>query len=448
MNNFYACQASDDLTWGVLDFLFSTESRDKKSYLYTDNKENFLFNLLPRNESLFIIDHSDLEKLPQITNFYALSDCPSNKKIIEKLNPENVFFNFKNLSRKSKILTEEEVYYLKFFKSDTNLFTLPSILSIKSKDRIIGTTTKPCAIECISIIIENISNTNEIFFWRKLTTFLSTKKPVKIYSDKNTQEILLGYGDLPQVKFSNDFNIEFLTNTHWLSKNGQWDFIFNINNISASVFTSKSFNANKAPHGPNVSYIECDFQINEFELVKKYFNTLLEKSENKNCISWDKKLETWSTSSCKPLEFDELIAHLYFLYWNFYLKEKELSLNGIRLAPSVNQINISQFLKSLITIHNLMSELKQITKNETSVTDFEKLLRYTNGHFIKEANKNLLLIPLYTTFSVTNTASRNLSFNDILNFYFKKADDIQLLTTVLFELLTKLSNQNKITINL
>ena len=105
-------------------------------------------------------------------------------------------------------------------------------------------------------------------------------------------------------------------------------------------------------------------------------------------------------------------------------------------------------MQALVEIHNLMANLKNLAQERTDIDDFEKVLRHTNNSFIRVINSDPVLAPVYTSFAVTNTPSRDLQYEDILRFYFKKADDIQLLTTVIFELLNSFSKQNNFTINL
>ncbi len=446
MNNFFACSSSNKLAYQVLETLSLIEANGDQNFVYVFDKQESIWSFLKNNSKFLLVDKSDILNLPKINSFYSLGSPNLNKNLISQIDPDNVFFHNKGFSKSSRVLSEEEVYYLKFFKTEMNLFTLHTLLAICLGRQIQKPSEKTEETTEFGIIIPELSNNDELFFWRKVINLLEKKKPVTVFIPEDFQKTLLSYGEFQNCIFKEIKNISFHDKVHWITANNEFAHILAINHQPMTVLYEGEFLARSTNYGPNADYIACDLSIGSFNTFLKYFETFY--GQRNFCHRWDQSLETWSRSSWRKTEFHELVFFMYYLYWNFYLREKELLLRPLQNGESITQKRVSNYMNALIEIHNLMTSLKSIAHEETEIDDFEKILRQTNNNFIKVVNTDPILAPIYTSFALTNTSSRNLQFNDILRFYYKKADDIQLLTTVIFELLNSFSQQNNFTINL
>lgn len=448
MNNLFLCHSSENIAWKVIDLVYNLVPTDQMFYIYVDKVENISPKLIPERKGVEIIDASSLSNLPPIDRLYSLEETKDNKNIINQIKPENVYFHNKSLSNKSKILSEEEVYYLKHFDTEMNLFTFQTIVALSLSIALKQEPENNKPTQGYSIILEDFLSNDEVFFWRKAINLLSKSHRITIFTTQALEDLIIGYGELPNTTFENIDHLNFTTSTHWICRDSDWKYRLNINEVKATIIYPGQFRSKDTTYGPRLTYLTTELTMQGFPALQHYFENINSDKIIPSTYHWDKELETWTRLNWAPLSFNELIFHVYFLYWNFYMREKEVQLKRFEFGPSVNQENLTHYMKSLVEIHNLMGNLKHLAQNKTEIAEFERILRHTNNSFVRILNADPLLAPVYTSFAVTNTASRDLTYDDIIHFYFKKADDIQLLTTVIFELLGSFSKQNKITINL
>ncbi len=370
MNKFFACNSSNNLALKVLDTLNNLEQSQDHYFVYVSKRDEGLWSLIPPIHNATIIDEADLSNLPPITSFYSLNNPYLNKGLIKRLNPENVYFNNKDQSRVSKVLLESEIYYLKFLKSNINLFTFQDILATTMGKKLIDYPFHSFSFNQFGVLITELESNDEVFFWRKLISFIATISNVRIYTTTQIANTMKSFGELPNSSFLDLDDYSNENSTLWVTQDSKWKFILNLNKQKTIAINNPNFQVQSTTWGPHAIQFASSLNMEGFVKIKSFFLSLKDNSY-KGAQVWDSKIGTWANPCESQIDFQSLVLNMYYLYWNFYLKEKELYFNPGEISPSINQQVVTLFMQSLVDIHTLMANLKNLASERTDINDFE-----------------------------------------------------------------------------